>query len=159
MLRWSWLFSIVVISGCGGVSDVPELGVVTGKLMLDGKPTSGMSVEFHPDSTAGTKGPLSSGISDVDGYFTLFTGGGEKGAVVGKHKVVVKCPFNLEGRSDGAITADGFGSAASGAAPAAKKPVSDCKLPLKYESASTTPLSQDVTAAGLSDLVLEISTQ
>lgn len=148
---------LAALAGCGGVSDVPPLGAVTGKLRLDGKAASGISVEFHPDSAAGTKGPISSGITDVDGYFTLFTGGGEKGAVLGKHKVVVKCPFRLEGRSDGSVTADGFGSAASGTAPAARTNVSECNLDIKYESASTTPLSQEVTADGLSDLVLEVT--
>lgn len=161
MYRVCLLFCLAVFVGCGGPSDLPPLGPVNGKLMVDGKPTANMSVEFHPDNSAGTKGPMSFGITDGEGKFTLYTGGGQEGAVVGKHIVVVKCPFSLEGRSGGVVTGDGVGSSASGKAPEPKPETSkpDCTLALKYESPTTSPLRSMVPAAGLPDLVLDTSSE
>jgi hypothetical protein len=161
MYRGCLLFSLVAVVGCGTASDLPPLGSVSGKLTVDGKPAANMSVEFHPDNTAGTKGPMSFGITDGEGKFKLYTGGGQEGAVVGKHVVVVKCPFSLTGRSGQPVTGDGVGSSASGKAPEpppeGSKP--DCTLALKYESPTTTPLRSMVPAAGLPDLVLETSSE
>ena len=149
--------TIVGVVGCGGASDIPPLGSVNGKLLVDGKPAAKMSVEFHPDNSAGTKGPMSFGITDGEGKFKLYTGGGQQGAVIGKHVVVVKCPFSLQGRTE--IVGDGVGSSASGIAPEPKpeSTKSDCTLALIYESPTTSPLRSMVPAAGLADLVLEAS--
>ena len=164
MFRSCLLISLVATVGCGPGSDIPPLGKVSGKLTLDGKPAANMSVEFHPDNSAGTKGPMSFGITDGEGKFSLYTGSGAEGAVVGKHIVVVKCPFRLEGRDGntaGANTADGFGSSASGEAPAPKPETSksDCTLALKFESPTSSPLRSMVPAAGLPDFALEVTSE
>ena len=146
--------SLLAAVGCGGASDVPPLAPVTGKVILDGKPTGGLTVQFIPDNEQGTTGPASSGISNVEGYFELFTPAGEKGAVIGAHKVVVKCPFTLAGRAG---TGDGVGSSSSGVAPPAPKKgaEADCTLALKYEDVNKTPLKETVPAEGLVDFVVE----
>ena len=161
MLKNCLLLSLVAAVGCGAPSDLPPLGAVSGKLMVDGKPAANMSVEFHPDNSAGTKGPMSFGITDGEGKFKLYTGSGHEGAVVGKHIVVVKCPFSLEGRSAKIVTGDGVGSAASGKAPEPKpeSSKSDCTLDIKYESPTTTPLRSMVPIAGLPDLVLDTTSE
>lgn len=153
-------FSVLGIAGCGGgVSDAPSVAKVSGTVMVDGKPQGGLTVEFHPDSASGTKGPMSTGLTADDGSFILSTSTGRAGAVIGNHKVLVKCPWSLTGRaskSPAPITADGFGSDASGKAPAAPAaPKSDCTVAIKYEDAGTTPLKAVVPPEGVSDLLLQ----
>ena len=154
------VLSVFGIFGCsGGANDAPTVASVSGKVMVDGKPQGGLTVEFHPDSTAGTTGPMSTGLTSDDGTFILSTATGRAGAVIGSHKVLVKCPWSLTGRAtDGPapVTADGFGSDASGKAPVAPPaPKSDCTVNIKFEDASTTTLKAVVPAEGVSDLLLQ----
>lgn len=55
----------LVVSGCG-VSDQPQLGLVTGTVMLDNQPVAGVSVTFQPDS-----GRPATGKTDENGDFQL----------------------------------------------------------------------------------------
>lgn len=155
---------ILGISGCGGeASDAPTVAKVSGTVMVDGKPQGGLTVEFHPDSASGTTGPMSTGLTADDGSFILSTSTGRAGAVIGNHKVLVKCPWSLTGRSSNApapVTADGFGSDASGKAPPAPPaPKSDCTVNIKFEDAGTTPLKAVVPAEGVSDLLLQATAE
>ncbi len=155
------LGNVVLLSGCGGPSDAPSLAVVGGKVMVDGKPQAGLTVEFHPDNTAGTTGPMSTGVTGADGSFILSTATGRAGAVIGSHKVLVKCPWSLQGRSSNSevpVTADGFGSSASGKAPPAPPKASgDCTVNIRFEDSSTTTLKATVPAEGVNDLLLQAS--
>ena len=81
--------------------------------------------------------------------------------MIGTHKVVIKCPFRLEGRTP-VVTGDGVGSAASGKAPEPVKKTDasdDCKLAMKYEDPTKTPLRHVVPEKGISDLVLQATTE
>jgi hypothetical protein len=70
--------------GCGKAG--PEFVEISGTVSLAGKPLEKIHVEFYPETT----GPRSSGISDANGRFTLQTADGlHKGAVIGKHRVVM----------------------------------------------------------------------
>lgn len=146
----------IITAGCGGgPDDAPDLATVKGTVMLDGKPGANLTVEFHPDSTAGTTGPMSSGVTAEDGTFMLSSATGRSGAVIGQHKVLVKCPWRLTGRDETA-TADGFGSSEDGSEPpAAQEQGAPCTLHIKYESSDTTPLSAEVTADGVEDILLQ----
>ena len=160
MHRMFLVLPLVSLFGCGA-SDAPPLAVVTGKVLLDGEPAKGLTIEFHPDNSAGTSGPMSLAISNPDGTFHLYTSVGGDGAVIGTHKVVIKCPFRLEGRTP-VVTGDGVGSAASGKAPEPVKKADasdDCKLALKYEDPTKTPLRHVVPEKGISDLVLQATTE
>jgi hypothetical protein len=155
---------VLGISGCGGgASDAPSVAKVSGTVMVDGKPQGGLTVEFHPDSASGTKGPMSTGMTADDGTFMLSTTTGRAGAVIGNHKVLVKCPWSLTGRASkgpAPVTADGFGSDASGQAPTAPPaPKSDCTLSIKFEDAGTTPLKAIVPAEGVSDLLFQATSE
>ena len=153
------VFSASSFVGCGGggESDAPTLAAVSGKVVVNGKPESGLTVEFHPDKNAGTTGPMSTGVTSDDGSFVLSTGTGQAGAVVGKHKVLVKCPWRLEGEED-TETADGFGSSEDGSEPAAAKSTSKaCNVNAKFESSDQTPLTAEVPAGGVNDLLLQAS--
>ena len=75
-------FVCLVVIGCGPGG--PELGTVTGKVTLDGKPVTNGLVTFAPVA----KGGASIGKTDANGqYELLFVD--RKGALLGQHKVTV----------------------------------------------------------------------
>jgi hypothetical protein len=72
-----------LLSGCGGAPPGPTLYPVKGKVTLEGSPLPNATVTFQPES-----GPIASGVTDVNGEFTLKTGAAE-GAVAGTHRIAV----------------------------------------------------------------------
>lgn len=151
------------LSGCGGgPSDAPELASVSGVVMLDGKPAGGLTVELHPDNNKGTSGPMSSGVTSDSGAFTVSASGGRAGAVVGWHKVLIKCPWRLEdNRGNTEVTADGFGSSAEGntAVGSTEDGGNDCSVAQKFEDSSSTPLTAEVPADGVNDLLFQVTSK
>ena len=80
-------------SGCGGgASDLPPLGEVSGKVLLDGKPEEGIKVFFESQVSARS----AIGETDKEGKFTLFYTKDLKGAPVGKCKVKFDQPMQPE---------------------------------------------------------------
>ena len=157
------LLSLVSVTGCGGgVDDAPTLAKVSGSVMVDGKPQAGLTVEFHPDTNAGTNGPMTMGETSADGSFMLSSATGRAGAVIGSHKVVVKCPWSLTGR-DGkkaAPTADGFGSSETGEMPAAPADTGEkCTVNIRFEDPEQTTLTAVVPEEGVADLLLQVTTK
>ena len=76
-------FGSLAMSGCsGGSSDVAQ---VTGKVTVDGEPINYALVTFMP-----TQGRASGGFTDTDGVYTLDYIVGEKGALIGQHRVYIK---------------------------------------------------------------------
>jgi len=150
------------LAGCGGgVADAPTLATVSGKVVVDGKPQAGLQVHFIPDVDAGSTGPMSAGETADDGSFLLSCTTGRAGAVIGTHKVLVKCPWSLTGRKGAPATADGFGSSPDGqpvAAPPAGSGV-DCTVNIKFEDLSTTPLTAVVPEEGVQDLLLQVTSK
>ena len=74
-----------IIAGCG--ESPPELVDVEGTILLKGKPLEKVRVEFWPLNN----GPQSSALTDDQGRFVLMASeGAEKGAILGKHKVVLR---------------------------------------------------------------------
>jgi len=75
---------VSLISGCGGGSDTPPLGTVSGVVTLDEKPLANAQVTFQP---AG--GRASVGETDSEGKYTLSYTGAAAGALIGPHQVVI----------------------------------------------------------------------
>jgi hypothetical protein len=73
----------------------PELGRVSGKVTLDGKPVPNAFITFEPQS----QGRPSTTKSDKDGNYELQFNPTESGALVGKHHVRVS---TADQTSDGA---------------------------------------------------------
>ena len=65
-------------------------GPVTLLQFLNGISLSGIEVVFLADSEAGTVGPRATGRTDETSHYRLRTDDGEDGAVVGKHRVVIR---------------------------------------------------------------------
>lgn len=82
----SWFaVAALVCVGCGPTP--PRMVEVDGTVTMDGKPLEKIHVEFWPE----TNGPKSFGLTDDQGKFSLsYEDGSKKGAVVGKHKVVLQ---------------------------------------------------------------------
>jgi hypothetical protein len=77
------ILSAVVLTGCGG-GDRPELGTVTGRITLDGKPLAGAEIIFqHPTKR------FSRGETDADGRYELLYVRDVPGAALGTHRVVI----------------------------------------------------------------------
>ncbi len=86
-LRWV-LASLVLggllpVAGCGQ-GDHPQLGRVSGKVTLNGKPLPGALVIFHPP-----KGHISCDTTNGEGHYDLVFLREEHGAIVGKHRVEI----------------------------------------------------------------------
>ena len=127
------IMCLVCAAGCGSAPTGPALISVEGKLVIDGQPAgAGISVSFVPDRDKGTKGPQTSGVTSADGKFVLLGLENKTGAVVGHHKVVVKCPFNVM-----------QGSAGNGSSPST---TSQCEIAPAYGSVATTPITIEVKA-------------
>ncbi|MCA9249311.1 MAG: carboxypeptidase regulatory-like domain-containing protein, partial [Planctomycetales bacterium] len=75
--------ALVVLAGCG--KSGPELAEVAGKVALDGKPVAGAKVVFQPQDGGST----SSAITNDDGYYELYFGVNQPGAMPGKHRVSI----------------------------------------------------------------------
>jgi hypothetical protein len=67
-----------------------DLVPVEGTVTKNGRPLANIEVVFLADADAGTRGPRTSGTTDEAGRYRLRTDGGDTGAVVGKHRVILR---------------------------------------------------------------------
>jgi len=120
---------LVALVGCGGG---PRLAQVEGTVKVNGKPLDKIQVEFWPEAGA----PRSRGVTDAEGRYTLTSDDGKrKGALVGRHKVVLR---------DIGILGDKFlGRAGENVDMAKGKRPRVSKL---YSDPQNTPLKQEVTS-------------
>lgn len=93
LLSLGLLLAVTSIGCGGGSSDMPEVGTVTGKVMLDGEPVSGAEISFYPLDG----GRTAVAISDADGGYVLRYNGDTNGAKVGRNQVSVTTAKEQEG--------------------------------------------------------------
>jgi hypothetical protein len=79
-------------TGCGSNGDRPELGMVSGTVMLDGKPLPDVIVVFKPE-----KGRASTATTDDEGHYQLVYRHGVNGAKIGPHVVSFEYPLDEPG--------------------------------------------------------------
>lgn len=89
LLGSAFLLSTV---GCGGRSDLPELGRVRGTVTLDGRPLAGAIVRFFPDS-----GRPATATLDAAGKYDLIYTHDVYGANVGPNTVSFAWPDGQRG--------------------------------------------------------------
>lgn len=123
------LSCLLVLSGCSDPG-FQIAKTVEGSITLKGQPLEKVRVEFWPLSN----GPQSAALTDDQGRFVLSTLDGlETGAVIGKHKVVlrdmsiIKVPFRGRANEDVDMTGG-------------EKP----RIAAKYTNATTTPLEIEI---------------
>lgn len=90
----------MAVAGCGGVSDQPDLGQVTGTVTLDGAGLADAEIRFSPDSG----GASSSAVADESGRYELTYLRDIMGAKVGKHTVKVSTYVPADTDDDGKVS-------------------------------------------------------
>jgi hypothetical protein len=126
---------LLCASGCGGSDKVVT---VTGRVTHKDKPVPGLTVSFVPQTP--TAAGVSTGTTDEDGNYKLTVARtGERGAVLGTHKVWVSMARPTED-FDKAANKKAF----RGGAP--QVPPEIAEVLQKYGSAEKTPLTVEVKA-------------
>lgn len=138
--RWMALLAAVglaaAVGGCG--SDRLDVAPAKGKVTYKGKALEFGSVLFQPD-----KGPPARGQIQSDGTFTLGTYGDRDGAVIGKHKVEVRCSETQK---------PGYAPPAGEEAPVGKS-----LIPAKYNRGETSGLTAEVKAKGPNEFTFDLA--
>ncbi|MBA4031887.1 MAG: hypothetical protein C0478_13495 [Planctomyces sp.] len=70
--------------GCSGVSDAPDLGLVTGTVTMEGEPLSGVQVTFQP-----VQGRPAFGVTNASGKYELTYIRDTRGCKIGPCKVII----------------------------------------------------------------------
>jgi len=86
------VLSAVVLCGCVERSKPYKTAPVSGVITLDGQPLAAAHVTFMPvhEAQAGSQsGPEASGETDASGKYTLKSAFGDRGATIGKNRVMV----------------------------------------------------------------------
>ncbi|MEI7698549.1 MAG: carboxypeptidase-like regulatory domain-containing protein [Planctomycetia bacterium] len=81
---------LLLTCGCGR-GDMPELGDVSGKVTLDGKPVVGINILFTPET-----GRAAGGVTDEEGYYELVYLDGYSGCKVGPANVTFEWSPGVE---------------------------------------------------------------
>jgi hypothetical protein len=89
------LCSVCLAAGCGGGR---ELGTVSGRITLDGKPLPDARVNFQPTGETKNPGIGSFGKTNANGEYSLtLIDQTAEGAIVGTHRVMIKAVAGGEG--------------------------------------------------------------
>lgn len=123
---------LLALAACVGCGPGYKLAPVSGTLKVNGKAHPNAHVTFEPVTQAGKRRPPSAGVTDAAGKYELKTIDGDKGAVVGKHRVSVISAAAAQGSNPSSDEAD------------PKKPKEI--FPPKYNT--KTELTADVPAEG-----------
>jgi hypothetical protein len=85
------LLVLAVSLGCTKGASTSDLVPVSGRVQMDRKPLVGATVRFIPENykTDPKKYPVSEGVTDAEGRYTLKVDGSVEGAVPGRHKVEI----------------------------------------------------------------------
>jgi hypothetical protein len=94
LCRWLGGCAMVAVAtlGCGRPSGV-AFAPVTGRVVVNGQPLAAGTIHFFPDESRGPKGPMSTGVLQSDGSYSLHGPGQNVGAMVGNHRVYLTLPL------------------------------------------------------------------
>ncbi len=133
---------VVILCGCTGADDAPELALVEGIVTLKNTPVADASVMFTPES-----GPIAVGTTNGDGHFSLTTNS-KPGASIGTHRVTIVA-FEPVAEPP---------AAANGSAPDGEQiQKSVSRIPLKYSDLKQSDLTANVQEdPGLNDFTFDL---
>jgi len=123
---------VSTLGGCGrpaGVAFAP----VTGRVTVNGQPLTVGTIHFFPDESRGTAGPMSTGILQGDGRYSLRGPGQHMGAMVGNHRVYLTMPLADLGPTPVVVDGDVVVQA-----PASGSGAATSRIPKKYLQAETS---------------------
>jgi hypothetical protein len=143
---------VLAVAGCGRPSGV-SFAPVTGRVVVHGQPLAAGTIHFFPDESKGTSGPMSTGVLQSDGSYSLHGPGQNVGAMVGSHRVYLTLP--LLDQTPTPVVVDGevvlqapLRDAASG---------SVAQIPKKFLQAETSVWTATVTDGKANVLDFEIT--
>jgi hypothetical protein len=144
-MRAHWLIGglVVLVLGCGNSR---KLAPVSGVVKMDGRPLAGATVGFEPlESDKGPNdNPTTSGAkTDENGAYTLETYNGDRGALVGKHKVKISLYKQMQDPDSDARRRSG--------------PLQVDKVPERYNK--KTQLTIDVPPEGKTDANFDLKSK
>ena len=143
----------VVCVGCGP-GDRPDVYPVGGKILHDGKPVEGATVNIYAEGSP----RVASDVTDAEGKFELTTFDSGDGAIAGEHVVTVSKQVLKE--EIAAATADAGGDAYDQAMRAATKSnyagMTKDQLPAKYADRETSGLKRTVVAGETNEFTIEL---
>ncbi len=135
----------IVLAGCGGGG--AKLFPATGTVIYKNQPVEGAVVSFRCEAANKT----ATGTTDAQGRFDLTTYQGGKGAVAGKHKVIVTKMSAPSGGAAGATSMEDAFKKPSAAAQAKSL------LPPKYGDAARPLLEYTVSPDAANDFKIELT--
>lgn len=129
------LIGVAALIGCSGSSKPYKTAPVSGRVTLDGKPLAAARVHFqveHSPQAGLVSGPEAYGETDANGNYSLTTVFKDKGATVGRNRVMISTRKQERpaGDPDGPI-----------------REIAKERVPTKYFT-EKAPLYFDVTAEG-----------
>jgi hypothetical protein len=101
-MRSRFLLGCALLLLTAGCQSKSKFAPVSGKVTLDGKPLVNAMVSFQPiaKEDEAIAGIGSSGKTNENGEFILTAATGEKGAIIGKHRVVISRVEESPGTGD-----------------------------------------------------------
>jgi hypothetical protein len=146
-----FLFGACFLGGLGCSNGTERVVAVTGRVTHKDKPVAGIVVSFVPQTA--TNAGTSIGTTDEDGQYELTVSKtGERGAVVGTHKVWVSLPRKPEASRK---PEDGKRKKNTPANPATSLPADTAEILKKYGKLDKTPLTVEVKGDQTLDLKLD----
>jgi len=135
---------LLFVAGAAGCnrSDHPEQFAVSGKVTLDLQPLTKGTVEFFPDSSKGTTGPIAFGSIGPDGTYQLKTFARADGAKSGFYKVGIQCYDEVPFNPDAPVSSPG-----------------KSLIPIKYADAATSGLTAEVKAGRNEPISFDLSSR
>jgi len=151
-MRFSTLSLVLILGiGCGrGLPVAPASGIVT----LNGKPLAGATINTQPVAKdSRNPGPGSFGHTDDQGRFELeVVQPAMKGAIIGKHRVMISPPGDGSRDAKPKRSADGTFESWSDD-PQSHRAAAGAKWPVRFADGS---LTMEVPADGTNELRLEL---
>jgi hypothetical protein len=153
-----WLGGCAVVAaatlGCGRPSGV-SFAPVTGRVVVNGQPLAAGTIHFFPDESQGTKGPMSTGVLQSDGSFTLRGPGLNVGAMVGNHRVYLSLPLRDQMPTPVPVVVDG--EVVLQAPPRDAESGTAAKIPKKFLQPETSAWTATVAEGKANVLDFEIT--
>lgn len=147
---------MLLAAGCGESS--VELEDAGGVVTYNGSPLPGATVMFIPE-----KGPIASGVTDLEGRFDLSTGA-LSGAVVGKHRVAVTATKGDSSQQTPSVAPEREADAAAKMMKAfaeSQKTAKDSRpkwlIPEKYGKPETSGLAYAVEKGGTNHFEIDLT--
>ena len=150
-LRATAMFGLALVVGCGGTVDKTPRYQASGKVLLEGAPVDGAVVAFSREDGQAT----AVAMTDDMGTFQLNVPPGKRGVPAGKYRVSVRKTVVATTTKEPTTFAEMEQAHKAGqvAEPPAPPKLA---IPPRYGDPATSQLSEEVSASGKNEFVIEL---